>query len=113
MSCKEMSQVRHVGFLTLNNFSMIAFSNAIEILRMANYLLGQEVYQWSVITPDGLPVEASNGLSFSKTTSLDNISNRSHESPNSAGCISPGTRSKLTITVAGADHSSGMIGLGI
>ena len=73
MSCKEMSQVRHVGFLTLNNFSMIAFSNAIEILRIANYLLGQEVYQWSVITPDGLPVEASNGLAFAKTTMLDNI----------------------------------------
>jgi len=44
MSCKEMSQVKHIGFLTLNNFSMIAFSNAIEILRMANYLLGQEAY---------------------------------------------------------------------
>lgn len=71
MSCKEMSQVEHVGFLTLNNFSMIAFSNAIEILRMANYLLGQEVYQWSIITIDGAPVEASNGLSFLKTTTLD------------------------------------------
>ena len=71
MSCKEMSQVKHVGFLTLNNFSMIAFSNAIEILRMANYLLGQEVYQWSIITIDGAPVEASNGLSFLKTTTLD------------------------------------------
>ncbi len=71
MSCKEMSQVRHVGFLTLNNFSMIAFSNAIEILRMANYLLGEEVYQWSLITTDGQPVEASNGLAFLKTTTLD------------------------------------------
>lgn len=72
MSCKEMSQVRHVGFLTLNNFSMIAFSNAIEILRMANYLVGEDIYQWSVITPDGLPVQASNGLSFLKTTTLEN-----------------------------------------
>ncbi len=66
-----MSQVRSFAFLTLNNFSMIAFSNAIEILRMANYLLGEDVYQWSVITADGNPVTASNDLSFLKSTTLD------------------------------------------
>lgn len=69
MPRKEMSQVKNFAFLTLNNFSMIAFSNAIEILRMANYLLGEDVYQWTVITADGNPVAASNGLSFQKTTS--------------------------------------------
>lgn len=73
MSCKTMSQVKHVGFLTLNNFSMIAFSNAIEILRMANYLMGEDVYQWSIITPDGLTVQASNGLSFASAAPLDTI----------------------------------------
>lgn len=71
MLYKEMSQVRHVAFLTLNNFSLIAFSNAIEILRIANYLLGEEVYQWSVITVDGQPVAASNGLAFANTSQLD------------------------------------------
>jgi transcriptional regulator GlxA family with amidase domain len=38
---------------------------------MANYLLGEEAYQWSVITPDGRPVQASNGLSFPETTTLE------------------------------------------
>ena len=71
MPYKEMSQIKHVGFLTLNNFSMIAFSNAIEILRMANYLLGEDVYQWSVITVDGQPVSASNGLAFANTQKID------------------------------------------
>ena len=71
MPYKEMSQIQHVGFLTLNNFSMIAFSNALEILRMANYLLGEEVYQWSVYTVDGKAVAASNGLEFANTTMLD------------------------------------------
>jgi transcriptional regulator GlxA family with amidase domain len=71
MSCKEMSQIKHVSFLTLNNFSMIAFSNAIEILRMANYLMGEEVYQWSVVTADGEPTTASNGLAFAKPAMLD------------------------------------------
>ena len=71
MPHKDMSQIRHVGFLTLTNFSMIAFTNALEILRMANYLLGEPVYQWSVFSVDGKPVEASNGLSVSKTTQLN------------------------------------------
>ena len=71
MPHKEMSQIRHVGFLTLNNFSMIAFTNALEILRMANYLLGEQIYQWSVFSVDGKPVEASNGLSVNKTTQLN------------------------------------------
>lgn len=71
MSFKEMSQVQRIGFLTLNNFSLIAFSNAIEVLRMANYLSGKEIYQWFVITPDGEPVQASNGLAFSQYTTLE------------------------------------------
>jgi AraC family transcriptional regulator, glycine betaine-responsive activator len=71
MPHKEMSQIQHIGFLTLNNFSLIAFSNAIEILRMANYLLGEEVYQWSVITVDGKATNASNGLAFANSTKID------------------------------------------
>lgn len=71
MPHKDMSQIKHIGFLTLNNFSLIAFSNAIEILRMANYLLGEEVYQWSVITENGQAVCASNGLTFANSTQLD------------------------------------------
>jgi AraC family transcriptional regulator, glycine betaine-responsive activator len=71
MPYNEMSQIRHVGFLTLNNFSMIAFTNALEILRMANYLLGEEAYQWSVFTPDGEPAVASNGLSVNNANKLN------------------------------------------
>ena len=71
MPYKEMSQIKHVGFLTLHNFSMIAFSNALEILRMANYLLGEDAYQWSVYTPNGQPAVASNGLSICNTSQLN------------------------------------------
>jgi transcriptional regulator GlxA family with amidase domain len=58
----------HVGFLTLDEFSMIAFSSAIEVLRMANYLVGKPCYSWSVITLDGQPVASSNGLAPLQTT---------------------------------------------
>lgn len=71
MSYKEMSQIQHVGFLLLDRFSMIAFSNAIEVLRMTNYILGKDAYKWSLYTVDGNPVAASNGLSFSQAEILD------------------------------------------
>ena len=52
----------HYAFLTLPNYSLIALSNAIEPLRMANQLTGQNAYECSVVTLDGQPVAASNGL---------------------------------------------------
>ncbi|MGA9365875.1 MAG: GlxA family transcriptional regulator, partial [Steroidobacteraceae bacterium] len=59
------------GFLTLRHFSMIAFTNAIEPLRMANYLAREEIYRWSVYSLGGEPVEASNGLAVAPTSRLD------------------------------------------
>lgn len=58
----------HVGFLTLNEFTMIAFSSAVEVLRMANYLLGRPYYSWSILTVDGQPALSSNGLAVSPAT---------------------------------------------
>jgi len=58
------------GFLTLPNYSMIACANAIEPLRMANRLHGSPVYDWRLITLDGQPAAASNGLSLHPTTAL-------------------------------------------
>jgi AraC family transcriptional regulator, glycine betaine-responsive activator len=65
------ADVTHFGFLTLPNFSMIAFSSAIEVLRMANYISRQTLYRWSVISLDGQPVPASNGLPISPTLTLE------------------------------------------
>ncbi len=50
------------GFLLLPQFTMIAFTSALEPLRMANMLAGRTLYRWTVITADGQPVAASNGL---------------------------------------------------
>lgn len=62
MSPDRTTSLSHFAFMPLPNFTMIAFTNAIEVLRMANYLSGQPLYRWSVISPDGGPVTASNGL---------------------------------------------------
>ncbi|MDY7547498.1 GlxA family transcriptional regulator [Glaciimonas sp. CA11.2] len=64
MSKSEISSFSHFAFLPLNNFTMIAFSNAIEVLRMANYLEGKTLYRWTVVSPEGGLVCASNGLSI-------------------------------------------------
>ena len=61
----------HFGFLLLPDFSMIAFVNAVEALRMANYVSRRPLYRWSVLTPDGAPATGSNGLPITPTASLD------------------------------------------
>ena len=65
-----LSKLAHFGFLTLPNFSMIAFTSAVEVLRMANYVGRAQHYTWSVITPDGEPARASNGITVKPTTTL-------------------------------------------
>jgi AraC family transcriptional regulator, glycine betaine-responsive activator len=62
MSPDRTASLSHFAFMPLPNFTMIAFTNAIEVLRMANYLSGQQLYRWSIISPEGGLVSASNGL---------------------------------------------------
>lgn len=54
--------VRSVGFLLLNNFTMISLASAVEALRMANQLSGEQLYEWHTLTLDGEPVSASDGI---------------------------------------------------
>ncbi|MBR8209307.1 GlxA family transcriptional regulator [Burkholderia cenocepacia] len=61
----KVASASHFVFLLVPNFSMIAFVNALEVLRIANQLSGKPLYRWSVISVDGRPVPASNGLTLS------------------------------------------------
>src|SRR5580692_2560213 len=58
------------GFLTLTNYSLIALVNAMEPLRMANRVGQSSLYEWTVLTLDGRPALASNGLSLTPTRAL-------------------------------------------
>ena len=60
-------------FLTLPNYSLIALSSAVEALRMANRVAGQEAYQWSIASMGGHPVAASNGLALAPTVALADV----------------------------------------
>jgi transcriptional regulator GlxA family with amidase domain len=57
---KELPQ--RIAFLLVPNFSMIAFSTAVEPLRLANRASGRQLYAWHIFSPDGKPVSASNGI---------------------------------------------------
>ena len=58
------------GFLTLPQYSMIALSNALEPLRMANRVAGREFYRWAILSTDGEATVASNGLTLTPTLEL-------------------------------------------
>lgn len=51
-----------LGFLLVRNFSMMAFTSAVEPLRSANRMAGRTLYEWRIYSADGEPVAASNGI---------------------------------------------------
>ena len=61
---------RRLAFLLLPQFSMMAFSAALEPLRAANRLAGTTLYTWTLVSPDGSAVSASNGISVAVDAAL-------------------------------------------
>jgi len=61
------------AFLTLPNYSLIAVTNALEVLRMANRVAGRDIYEWSIASLDGRPVPASSGLELTPTIALEKV----------------------------------------
>jgi len=57
-------------FLLLPGFSAIGFISAVEPLRVANRFRG-ELYRWHVLSLDGGPVLASNGMSVNADAALE------------------------------------------
>ena len=51
-----------IGFMLTEQFSMIAFTAAIEPLRLANRASGKTLYEWQLYSADGLTAEASNSV---------------------------------------------------
>src|SRR6202050_2152155 len=67
----ELGALGQFGFLTLPNYSLIACANAIEALRMANRVSARTAYKWRLLTADGAPARASNGMSLQPTAPLN------------------------------------------
>lgn len=65
------AQPRRLAFLIAPQFSLMAFSAALEPLRAANRLSGRTLYEWQLVSVDGGPVSASNGVPIAVHTSLE------------------------------------------
>jgi AraC family transcriptional regulator, carnitine catabolism transcriptional activator len=59
-------------FLLLPEFSSIGFMSAIEPLRVANRFRG-DLYRWHIVSADGGPVAASNGISLNAECSIRDV----------------------------------------
>lgn len=53
---------RDFHFLLLPKMTMLAFSAAVEPLRIANQVTKRPLYRWYTVTANGVPVQCSNGV---------------------------------------------------
>ena len=58
---KECAE-QQVAFYLCKHFSMLPFISAVETLRIANRRANKPLYQWRVISADGKPATACNGM---------------------------------------------------
>jgi len=63
--------VTRYGFLLIPEYSMMAFTAAVDQLRMANRLSSKTLYEWIILSDDGEPVVASNDLELATTAIAD------------------------------------------
>src|SRR5215472_1460613 len=67
-----------IGVLLTPGFSMMSFTPVIEAQRIANRVSGRTLYRWHVLSKNGLPVPASNGIVVSAEASLAEAGRYAH-----------------------------------
>ena len=65
------------AFLLLPEFSMMPVTSAIEPLRLANRVAERELYRWNMVSLDGKPVAASNGIAIAADCDMSSVGERS------------------------------------
>ncbi|MBC7478779.1 MAG: GlxA family transcriptional regulator [Pseudorhodobacter sp.] len=64
---------RRFVFLLLDRFTMLSFASAVEPLRIANRVVGEQVYSWALAGEGGVQATCSNGASFKLDMGLEEI----------------------------------------
>ena len=67
------TNAQKIGFLLLNEFSLLAFASAIEPLRAVNRQSGKPIFEWLVASPNGVSSTASNGVEVHTNTDPENL----------------------------------------
>lgn len=65
-----MDEPETIGFLLVPQFSMVAFSAAVEPLRIANRISGRRLYRWTLVSARGGAERASNGIAVLTDASI-------------------------------------------
>lgn len=66
-------EMREFAFLTLPRFTLLAFTSAIEPLRVANQLTQKPLYGWRVVSRDGEATESSAGIRVDADQGLEQV----------------------------------------
>lgn len=64
---------QRIGFFLVPKLSMVAFSPAVETLRLANWVSGEALYVWKLFSEDGKPVVASNGIAVTVDEAVSTV----------------------------------------
>jgi transcriptional regulator GlxA family with amidase domain len=67
------TEVTKFVFMLLPKFSLMAFTSAIEPLRIANRLSGREIYGWRLASDDGVSATCSAAVTVSVEMGLDSV----------------------------------------
>ena len=75
MNIQKKYKYKNFVFVLINDFSLIAFSNAIEPLRIANRQAQKEIYTWKLMSENGENVKCSSGFLFKVDSPISQIDN--------------------------------------
>lgn len=67
----DAGTARHFAFLLLPHFTLLAFSAALEPLRIANQLAQRPLYRWTAYSEDGAAVTSSCGMTVAVDKALE------------------------------------------
>lgn len=70
-----IKQTQWLGFLLLPQFTLLAFSAALDPLRIANQLAQKPLYGWLVFSEDGKAVSSSTGMDIDVHSGLGSLEN--------------------------------------
>jgi transcriptional regulator GlxA family with amidase domain len=69
----KFKHTRDLGFLLLPEFTLLAFSAAVDPFRIANQLAQKPLYRWVIFSDTGAPVSSSSGVDVSAHHAIDDL----------------------------------------
>jgi transcriptional regulator GlxA family with amidase domain len=79
-----------VRFLLVPGFSLIAFTSALEPMRLANRIAGRELYRWRLLSRDGRPITSGDGVAVGVAGSIERTPAGVPPAPTIVLCGGPG-----------------------